>query len=120
MHFGDISKLDTETRIIILEKENAGLKRQLEERQSSDMRISNLEMAYVALRGDLQRAFELFQKDIVQVMETQVAIMEKEAAALKRQIEDRPQHIEELVQTEIGKFFKGMTFEKWDEIVNGK
>jgi len=46
--------------------------------------------------------------------------MEKEIADIKRQLEERPEQQKNLIQSEIKEFFKGMTFEKFDSIVQGK
>ena len=46
--------------------------------------------------------------------------MEKEIADIKRQLEERPEQQQTLIQSEIKNFFNGMTFEKWDVLVNKK
>ena len=68
-----------EQRLTVLEKEVADLKRQLkdqpeldEKRQTLELRITNLERAYAAVRIDLQIAFEAFQENMLKAIADQL------------------------------------------------
>lgn len=95
MPFVGRSALSPDQKIKLLEKENAALKVELEKRQSLEIRISNLETAYVAMRSDLQYAFQEFQKNTIQVVGDQLLTHAKDTMA--KYLKEKPDVLQRIL-----------------------